>query len=82
MHANEPIYKTEVTYGIKNKHGYQRGNVRGRDKSGAWDEYMHTTAYKLDDQQGPSVQHRELSPILSDNLYEKIILKKMNILYV
>ena len=55
MYTNEPIYKTEVTYGIKRKHGYQRGNMRGRDKSGAWDEYMHTTAYKLADQQGPSV---------------------------
>ena len=57
----------------KQTYGHQRGNMAGRNKSGAWDEYMHTTAYKLDDQQGPSVQHRELSPILSDNLYEKII---------
>ena len=55
MYTNEPIYKTEVAYGIKNKHCYQMGNVMGRDKSGSWDEHMHTTAYKLDDLQGPSV---------------------------
>ena len=25
-----------------------------RDKLGAWDEYIHTTIYKIDKQQGPS----------------------------
>lgn len=30
MYADEPIYKTEVTYGIKNKHGFQRGKCEGR----------------------------------------------------
>ena len=48
----------------------------GRDKSGAWDEYTHTTIYKRDNQQGPTVEHRELYSIFCDNLYEKIILKK------
>ena len=28
---------------------------RGRDKSGAWDEHTHTTIYKVDNQQGPTV---------------------------
>ena len=27
----------------------------GRDKSGAWDEHTHTTMYKIDNQQGPTV---------------------------
>ena len=27
----------------------------GRDKSEAWDEHTHTTIYKIDNQQGPSV---------------------------
>ena len=27
----------------------------GKDKSGAWDEHMHTTMYKTDKQQGPTV---------------------------
>ena len=30
-------------------------NVSGRDKSGAWDEHIHTTVYKVDNQQGPTV---------------------------
>ena len=29
--------------------------VVGRDKSGAWDEHTHTTIYKKDNQQGPTV---------------------------
>ena len=45
----------------------------GGDKSGAWDEHTHTTIYKIDNQQGPTVQHRELYSIFWANLYEKII---------
>ena len=35
--------------------GYQRGNVAGRDKSGAWDEHTHSTIYRIDNQQRPTV---------------------------
>lgn len=27
----------------------------GRDKSGAWDEHIHTTVYEVDNKQGPTV---------------------------
>ena len=37
----------------------QRGKG-GRDKLGVWDEQKHTTVYKIDKQQGPTVEHREL----------------------
>ena len=48
--------------------------LRGRrDKSGAWGEHTHTTIHKTDNQQGPTVQHREIYPIFCDNLYEKRI---------
>ena len=40
----------------------------GRDKLGVWDEQIHTTAYKIDNQQGPTVQHRELYSIPCNNL--------------
>ena len=43
------------------------------DKSGAWDKQTHTTIYKIDNQQGPTVRHRELYSIFYDNLYEKRI---------
>ena len=39
----------------KHSYGYQRVNVEGRDKSGTWDEHKHTTIYKIDNQQGPTV---------------------------
>ena len=52
------LTKQKQTYKYrKQTYGYQRGNIvrcRG-DKSGAWDEHMHTTIYKIDDQWGPTV---------------------------
>ena len=27
----------------------------GRDKSGAWGEHTHTTIYKIDNKQGPTI---------------------------
>ena len=39
-------------------YGYQREKVRGRDKLRHWDEHIHTTIYKVDNQQGPTIQHR------------------------
>ena len=50
----------------KQTDGYQRG--RGVDKLGVWDEQIHTTIYKIDNQQGPTVQHRELYSIFCNNL--------------
>ena len=31
-----------------------------RDKLGVWDQQIQTTKYKIDKQQGPTVQQREL----------------------
>ena len=48
--------KQKQTYRYwKQIYGYQRENVGGRDKSGAWDEHTHTTIYKIDNKQGPTV---------------------------
>lgn len=52
----------------KQTFGYQRGNVVGRDKSRAWDWHMHTTVYKTDNQQRPTIEHRELYSIPRNNL--------------
>ena len=38
----------------KQTYGYQRGKGV-RDKLRVWDEYIHTTIYKIDNQQGPTV---------------------------
>ena len=40
--------------------GYQRGKWGGGDKLGVWDQQIHTTIYKIDKQQGPTVQHNIL----------------------
>ena len=32
----------------------------GRDSQGVWDGHVHTAIFKMDNQQGPTVQHREL----------------------
>ena len=44
--------KKQINLVIKSKNKTTTG---GRDKSGAWDEHTHTTTYKIDNQQGPTV---------------------------
>ena len=36
---------------------FTKGETWGgrRDKLGAWDEHIHTTIFKIDNQQGPTV---------------------------
>ena len=54
--TNELIYKTETTLQISETNLWlQKGNLGGRDNSGAWDEHIHTTIHKIDNQQGPTV---------------------------
>ena len=55
--------KQSYRYG-KQTYGYQRGNMEGRDKSGAWDEHRHTTIYEIDNQQGHAIEHRELYSLM------------------
>ena len=68
----KPIYKTEIESQI------QQTNLwlpigQGRDKLGDGDSYVDTTIYKVDNQQGPRVQHRELYSVLCNNLNGKSI---------
>ena len=66
--------KQKQTYRYRKQiYGCQRGNMRERDTSGAWDEHTHTTIYKIGNQQGPTILHRELYSIFCDNLYGKRI---------
>ena len=57
----------------KQTYGYQSGNVVGRDKLEVWDEPRHATTHKIDNQQGPLVQYRDLYSISCNNLYGKRI---------
>ena len=37
-----------------------RGKDEGRDSQGVWDGHGHTAVFRMETQQGPAVQHREL----------------------
>ena len=39
----------------KQIYGYQRINRKGRDRLEAWDQQIHTTIYKVDEQGGFTV---------------------------
>ena len=56
-----------------------KGESRGRDKLGGWDEQIHTTVYKIDKHQGPTVRHRELYSIFCNNLQWKRVGKRIDI---
>ena len=46
--------------------GCQGGGGQGNDRLGVWDQQMQTIVYRMDKQQGPTVQHRELYSISCD----------------
>ena len=49
-----------------------KGESLWGDKSGAWDAHTHITIYKIGNQQGPTVQDRELYSIFHENLFENL----------
>ena len=54
--TNELIYKTEKDLQLlKTNLSLPKGKCWGEHKSGAWDEHTHTTIYKIDNQQGPTI---------------------------
>ena len=52
------------------------GRLRG--KLGVWDEHIYATIHKIENQQRPTVEPRELYSTFCDNLYGKRICKKMD----
>ena len=61
--------------------GCQEGVGWGRDGVGCWDQQMQTITYRLDKQQGPTVEHRELYSISCDKPSWKRILKNNVYMY-
>ena len=47
-------------------YGHQRGKEGERDKLGVWGQQMQTITFRMDTQQGPTVEHRELYSISFD----------------
>ena len=67
--TNEVIYKTETdSQTQKTNYGCQRGKVGMENKLGVWDCHIHTSISKIDNQKGPTVQHRELCSVLCNDL--------------
>ena len=52
---------------------YQRKNTEWSGKLVVWDWQIRTETFKMDNQQGPTIQHRELWLIISNYLNEKRI---------
>ena len=58
--TNKLIYKGEINSQTeKTNLQLPTRKEEKRDKSGIWDQQIHTTIYKID-KQGQTVQHREL----------------------
>ena len=58
---NELIYKAETESQTQEQtYASWKGKEAWGDKLGVWDSHIHTTIYKIDKQQGPTVEHKEL----------------------
>ena len=67
--TNELIYETETDSETQKTNLWlPKGKGDGRDKLGVWDQQIYTVVNKIDKQQGPTVQHRELYSISCNNL--------------
>ena len=54
------------------------GRMGGKNSQGFGDQHVHTSIFKMDNQQGPTVQHRELCSQLYSNLDEKGVWRTMD----
>ena len=67
--TNELIYKTETdSQRQKTSFSFPKGKRGGGGKLGVWDKQAHITIYKIDKQQGITVQHRK-QPIMEKNIH-------------
>ena len=57
---------------------YKTDGCQGKDSWGVWDGYVHTAIFKMDNQQGPTVQHMELYSVLCASLDGREIWGRMD----
>ena len=73
-YVNELIYKSKPFYfrtetDLDNQLMVARGQkMGGRDSQGVWDGHVHTAILKMDNHQGPTVQHIELCSMVCGSL--------------
>ena len=73
-YTNELIYKTERLIDLENKFMV----ARGRDSQGICEDHVYTAIFKMDNQKGPIVQHRELYSVLCASLNGRGIWGRMD----
>ena len=65
--TNEFIYETETDSQTQRTDLWlQEGGAVGEGCIGIWGQQMHTSIYRMEKQQGPTVEHRELYSISCD----------------
>ena len=52
--------------------------MEGRDSQGVWDGHVHIAIFKIDNQQEPPVQHRELCSMLCGSLFGRVVCGRMD----
>ena len=52
--------------------------IGGRDSQGVWDRHVPTATFKMDNQQGPTVWHRELYSMLCGSLEGRQVYRRMD----
>ena len=62
---NELIYETETDSQTENRLVVAKGD-EGQGRDGVWGQQMQTVMYRMDKQQGPTVQHKELYSVSCD----------------
>ena len=48
------------------------------DVQGVWDGHVHTAVFKMEDQQGPTVEHKELCSVLYGSLHGRGVWGRMD----
>ena len=70
--------KQKKTHSLREwTYGYQGKRMGGRHRLGVWGGHALSAISKIDNQQSPIVQHRELCSILCNGLNGKIIWKRI-----
>ena len=72
--TNELIYKTDSQI-WKTNLWLPKGKGQGKGQTEVWDRPIPTIEFKTDNQQGPTMQHRELCSIFCKNQNGTIIWK-------
>ena len=67
------MYKTKIDSQAQKTNLWSPNRKWERDQLGIWDEQIHTTVYKIDKQQGPTGQLRELYSVSCDDMSWKRI---------